>query len=130
MKLLTLLTSLIITLASSNVFAQKFVCSNWFYEMRNGEEVEGTMFDGEKKDKNFFITDKHKMKRTLTYFATDGGFTYYISGNKDSSVKIFSIRQGAKKWSRDGSEIVGRYDFSINQIFGHGVIDITYCNHQ
>ena len=91
MKLLTLLTSLIITLASSNVFAQKFVCSNWFYEMRNGEEVEGTMFDGEKKDKNFFITDKHKMKRTLTYFATDGGFTYYISGNKDSSVKIFSI---------------------------------------
>ena len=39
MKLITLLTTLIITLASSNVFAKTFVCENWKWLVTKDELV-------------------------------------------------------------------------------------------
>ena len=53
MKLLTLLITLIITLASSNVFAKTFVCENW--KGFNGNDLDGTMFVGEKKGDTFIM---------------------------------------------------------------------------
>ena len=66
MKLLTLQTSLIISLASSNVFAQTFVFKNWIF---NFKELQGAMFVGEKDGDTLIIRNDNK--RTLTYFRTD-----------------------------------------------------------
>ena len=75
MKLITLLTTLIITLASSNVFAKTFVCENWSNFLR--QELEGTMFEGEIDSDTFIIRDEVKIKRTLTYIGTDTVFKYF-----------------------------------------------------
>ena len=47
MKLLPLFTTIIISIASFNLFAKKFSCTNWFSE---GEPYEGTMSMSEEND--------------------------------------------------------------------------------
>ena len=65
MKLLTLLTTLIITLASSNVFAQKFLCENWReYKGKDVYENKGSLFVGEKIDDTITIEDQYGKKLT------------------------------------------------------------------
>ena len=77
MKLVTLLTTFIITLASSNVFSQTFVCENWIKETEG--EIQESMFVGEKVGDNFIIKNYTKRKKTLTFIGEDGLYTYYIS---------------------------------------------------
>ena len=120
MKLLTLLTTLIITLASSNVFAKQFVCQNWVQNASIVDlEHKGTRFLGEEKDKTVIIKDKNKKKITLTYFAKDGVFKYYTTDNKNN-IDIFSINK----------DMLNEYDFKITSIWGGGEREYTICNYQ
>ena len=82
MKLLTLLTTFIITLASSNVFAKTFVCENWYqWVIKDGisvkNESEGTMFNGEIKEyETLTIRTFTKDKHALTYLG-DGVVPFF-----------------------------------------------------
>ena len=128
MKLLTLLTTLIITLASSNVFARTFVCENWGDKFEG--EIQGTMFSGEKKDETFIIRDFLKAEAILTHIGRDGLFTYYTSSSKKSYIQIFGIEENAVKHSKDGKIKLGSYDFRIANIWVYGVKNDTFCNYQ
>lgn len=66
MKLVTLLTTFIITLVSSNVFAQTFVCENWIF---NFKELQGAILVSKKDGDTLIIRNDNK--RTLTYFRTE-----------------------------------------------------------
>ena len=131
MKLITLLTTLFITLASSNVFARTFVCENWSNFLR--QELEGTMFEGEIDGDTFIIRDEVKIKRTLTYIGTDTVFKYYTRFDKDF-IRIYSINIdnpiGQTKFSKDGSTELARYDLKIAELWGVGLKYVTFCNYQ
>ena len=131
MKLLTLLTTLIITLASSNVFARTFVCENWSNFL--GQELEGTMFEDEIDGDTFIISDEVKIKRTLTYIGTDTVFKYYTRFDKDF-IRIYSINIdnpiGQTKFSKDGNTELGRYDLKIAELWGVGHKYVTFCNYK
>ena len=131
MKLITLLTTLIITLASSNVFAKTFICENWSNFLN--QELEGTMFEGEIDGDTFIISDEVKIKRTLTYIGTDTVFKYFTRYDKDF-IRIYSINIdnpiGQTKFSKDGKTELGRYDIKIAELWGVGLKYVTYCNYQ
>ena len=67
MKLLSLFTAIIVTLASYNVFANKFLCTNWYTkvqpyqgtmsmsEKNNRKAYDGTMFNGQKTGNRVII---------------------------------------------------------------------------
>ena len=131
MKLITLLTTLIITLASSHVFAKTFICENWKIDPLE-EEMQGTMFVGEKKGDTFIIKDDGKFKHYLTYIGgRDATFHYYTSGS-GISLHIFSIgrKNNARKYAKDGNTLLGKYDLKIARITGIGVFAHTFCNYQ
>ena len=131
-KVLTLLITLIITLASSNVFAKTFICDNWVwnYTSLHSKEKQGTLFVGEKDGDNFIIKDIYKKKITLTYLGKDSNFAFYSSGNKNN-INIYSISiESAMKNSLDGTKELGRYDFKIAHFWGWGVMHHTFCNWQ
>ena len=131
MKLLTLLTTFIITLSSSNVFARTFVCENWSNFLN--QELEGTMFEGEIDGDTFIIRDEVKIKRTLNYMGTDTVFKYFSRFDKDF-IRIYSINIdnpiGQTKWSEDGKTKLGRYDIKIAELWGVGLKYDTYCNYE
>jgi len=131
MKLLTLLTTFIITLASSNVFARTFVCENWS-DFRKKEQ-QGTMFVGEKDGDTFIIRDDIKEKRTLTPFGkVNQRVTYYTSVNKFNNTLIFGITLDASKFSikENGEGNVENFDLGIVELSVSGLLSQTYCNWQ
>ena len=84
MKLLDLPTTLIITLASSNVFARTFVCTDWregtiLYKNEN-KVIDGTMFIGQKKEKNkLIIKDDRKYLHELILLGASVKQEFYSS---------------------------------------------------
>ena len=66
MKLFSLFRTIIIYLASSNVFAEKFLCTNWLTE---GQPYEGTMSMSEENNPKVYdgtqcSSDKRQVKKS------------------------------------------------------------------
>ena len=109
MRLPFLLTTIIITLASSSVFAQKFLCSNWFTEgqpyegtMSMSEEnnpkvYDGTMFIGQKTGDKVTIRNWLKNKLLLIYDRKVASEVYYTISNGDTK-HLYSF--GTQKFVR------------------------------
>ena len=129
MKLLTILTTFIITLASSNAFARTFVCENW-EEDTEKVEIQGTMFVGEKDGDTFIIKDYGKIKKTLTLIGDDGSYKFFHSKNNNVT-SIFSIKENVLKYyQKDGFIKEEKYDLKITELWGKGAFCYTYCNYQ
>ena len=134
MKLITLLTTLIITLASSNVFAKTFVCENWVSKIEDEDlESHGTMFTGSKDGLNLIIKNHNKSKISLTYIGSDPGWGEYYKTNFDSEyISIYAIHSNTINVPklRDNKQILVTYDFMLSWVTAFGVMYQTYCNYQ
>ena len=125
MKLTTLITTLIITLTSSNAFAQTFVCENW--EMRkNEEEIKGSLFVGEMNDDT--ITIKNDVGEKLTYnFLGKSFIGKYYTYNDKGLIKIIEFVEGKMGGLTDKEAV---YDILIVEVYSHLGGAFTYCNWQ
>ena len=93
MKQLLLFTTIIITIASSNVFAKKFSCTNWLTEgqpyegtMSMSEEnnpkvYDGTMFIGQKTGDEVTIRNWLKNELLLVYDRKMASEIYYTNSD-------------------------------------------------
>ena len=131
MKLLTLITTLIITLASSNAFARTFVCENWVIRFGGAnQEIQGTLFLGQRDGNKLIIKDAGKYDLTLTYFAKNWQFKYYSVYANPRNIRIYAVSEDQIKFAKDGRTELGAYDLRIAEIDGLGVFHETYCNYQ
>ena len=125
---------MIITLASSNVFAKKFSCSNWLSkgepyegtmsmtEKNNRKVYDGTMFIGQKKADKVIIRNWLKNELTLTYDRKEASEIYYsISDGDTKNLYSFSRVKVRKGFGKKQLE----YDFRLIDEIGK---NITYCN--
>ena len=136
MKLLSLFTTIIITLGSSNVFTKKFSCTNWFSEgepyegtMSMSEEnnpkvYDGTMFIGQKTGDKVTIRNWLKNELVLIYDRKVASEVYYTIGNGDTK-HLFSF--GTAKVRKGFGEKQLEYDF---RLIDETEKNITYCNWQ
>ena len=131
MKLLTLITTFIITLASSNVFAKTFVCENWregSVFQGDGKVFNGTMFIGQKKGDIITVKLRDKTQADL------------ILLGKSNNDKFLNQEFYALKHYYDLNQVHGifgfmfknvdTYDFVIANHSSIGVMDHTFCNWQ
>ena len=127
MKLITLLTTLIITLASSNVFAQKFLCENWReYKGKDVYENKGSLFVGEKIDDTITIEDQYGKKLTYTYLGDAFVSMKYYTNNDESYMKIIMVSTG-KSFDAITKQ---SWDLSIREIDYSSKYVHTHCNWQ
>ena len=134
MKLLSLFTTIIITLASPNVFAKKFSCTNWFSEgepyegtMSMSEEnnpkvYDGTMFIGQKTGDEVTIRNWLKNELLLVYDRKVASEIYYTNSDTKHlySFGTAKVREGFGKKQLE-------YDFNL---IDKNKKKITYCNWQ
>ena len=136
MKLLSLFTTIIITLASSNVFTKKFSCTNWLTE---GEPYEGTMSMSEKNTRKVYdgtnfigqktgdkVTIRNLLKNEiiLIYDRKVASQVYYTNSNGGTKhLYSFGTEKVRKGFGKNQSE----YDFRLTDEIGK---NITYCNWQ
>ena len=129
MKPLKLLTTLIIALACSNVFAQTFACKDWrLWEVgHGGQEKKGTMFVGEKKGDILVIKNEDKVEHTLILLGKWSANEYYANKirfeRKKEIIDIYGVLSNARNNNYD-------YDFVIARHFPLGVVSHTFCNYQ
>ena len=136
MKLLSLFTTIIINLASSNVFAKKFSCTNWLTEgepyegtmslsEKNTRKVyDGTMFIGQKTGDKVTIRNWLKNELILIYDRKVASEVYYAISNGDSK-HLYSF--GTEKVRKGFGKKQSEYDFRLTDEIGK---NITYCNWQ
>ena len=136
MKLLSLFTTIIITLGSSNVFAKKFSCTNWLtkgepYEgtmsmsEKNTRKVyDGTMFIGQKTGDKVTIRNWLKNELVLIYDRKVASEVYYTIGNCDTK-HLYSF--GTAKVRKGFGKKQLEYDFRLTD---EREKNITYCNWQ
>ena len=134
MKQLLLFTTIIITIASSNVFAKKFSCTNWLTEgqpyegtMSMSEEnnpkvYDGTMFIGQKTGDEVTIRNWLKNELLLVYDRKVASEIYYTNSDTKHlySFVTAKVREGFGKKQLE-------YDFNL---IDKNEKKITYCNWQ
>ena len=134
MKQLLLFTTIIITIASSNVFAKKFSCTNWLTEgqpyegtMSMSEEnnpkvYDGTMFIGQKTGDEVTIRNWLKNELLLVYDRKVASEIYYTNSDTKHlySFGTAKVREGFGKKQLE-------YDFNL---IDKNEKKITYCNWQ
>ena len=134
MKLLPLFTTIIISIASFNLFAKKFSCTNWFSEgepyegtMSMSEEnnpkvYDGTMFIGQKTGDKVTIRNWLKNELVLIYDRKESSEIYYTNSDTKHlySFGTAKVRKGFGKKQLE-------YDF---RIIDETEKNITYCNWQ
>ena len=134
MKLLPLFTTIIISIASFNLFAKKFSCTNWFSEgepyegtMSMSEEnnpkvYDGTMFIGQKTGDEVTIRNWLKNELLLVYDRKVASEIYYTNSDTKHlySFGTAKVREGFGKKQLE-------YDFNL---IDKNEKKITYCNWQ
>ncbi len=134
MKLLSLFTAIIITLATYNVFANKFACTNWYTkvqpyqgtmsmsEKNNRKAYDGTMFIGQKTGNRVIIRNWLKNELILIYDRKVASEFYYINSDTKHlySFGTAKVREGFGKKQLE-------YDF---RLIDETEKNITYCNWQ
>ena len=134
MKLPFLFSAIIIILASSNVFAKKFSCTNWLTkgkpyegtmsmsEENNPKVYDGTMFIGQKTGDEVTIRNWLKNELFLIYDRKVASEIYYT--NSDTK-HLYSF--GTKKVRKGFGKKQLEYDFRLTD---EREKNITYCNWQ
>ena len=136
MKLLSLFTTIIISLASSNVSAKKFLCTNWLTEGQpyegtmsmseenNPKEYDGTWFIGQKTGDKVTIRNWLKNELFLIYDRKVASEVYYTISNGDIK-HLYSF--GTTKVRKGFGKKQLEYDFNL---IDKNEKKITYCNWQ
>ena len=136
MKLPFLFSAIIIILASSNVFAKKFSCTNWLTEGKpyegtmsmseenNPKVYDGTIFIGQKTGDKVTIRNWLKNELLLIYDRKVASGVYYTSSNGDTK-HIYSF--GTAKVRKGFGKKQLEYDFNL---IDKNEKKITYCNWQ
>jgi len=136
MKLLSLFATIIITLASSNVFAKKFSCTNWLTEgepyegtmsirEKNTRKVyDGTMFIGHRTGDKVTIRNWLKNELILSFDKKVASEVYYTISDGDTK-HLYSF--GTAKVRKGFGKKQLEYDFRLTDEIGK---HITFCNWQ